>query len=201
MKTFKRIPVSPPHLIDAIVLATVLFASLIAIVGYHITLFFADAPDDFYWSLYLCWGVYFCVLGIVTLLTYRGIMVAKLHESYAESLLLKKRCCRLNFEEVQYVSFMRSANYGKDAHAGYIVLSAEPISGKSIALSFHVKTQIVIRVSSKNYTTVKDLLKPLQIEPYLPNGFKSFQESIFDRQIHLKKQNEKDWSYHVALLK
>ena len=184
----RLIPVSPPHLIDTIIISLMLLISIVFIIIFHIRI-----RDSYFWAFYISWAVFAIILSGVAVLSYRGIIVTKIDNIKIASSLLKKKCCEMNFQDIQYVSFVSSFNYGLDIKASYIVLSNEPIKGKNLAVSFSPKTQIVIRVSSKNYPMVKEWLLPLPIQQHLPYDFKRFQEGIYRNHnaVNLKKvENE-----------
>lgn len=179
-------PVSPPHLIDTIIISLILLISIVAIIICHIII-----RDSYFWAFYLCWGVFAIILSGVAVLSYRGIMVTKIDDTKITSFFLKKKCCEINLQDIQYISFVNSVNYGLDTKAGYIILSEFPISGKNLALSFVPKTQIVIRVSSKNYSWVRKSLHPLSIQKYLPNSFSEFHKTIHRHNMNFVKiENE-----------
>ena len=111
--------------------------------------------------------------------------------------MLKKRYCGLHYQDIKHVLLVKSKNYGFDTKAGYIVLSNEPIEGKNLALSFKPTTQIVIRVSSKNYSWIRDSLSPLSIQEYLPDQFKAFQTMVMKYNVNLIK-NQDDCFFKVV---
>ena len=178
------IPISPSHLIDTIIIFGMLLMGLIAIIVVDLIFAFPEI-----WVFYLCWVIFFSIILLVSCLSYRGSFVVKIKDNVVESGLLTKIFCRMSFKDVPYVSFLNSFNYGFDVFAKYIVLSNEPICQKNIALTFHTKKQIVIRVSSKNYTKIKTLL-PQTISAHLPTSFKNFQDWVLKHEIHLLKQND-----------
>ena len=187
----KKIPVSPPHFIDTIVLTIIIMSSLIAITIAHIILEFDDVIYP-----YLGWGLYSVGVIPIMILTHRGAVVTNIDQEMLKSVLITKTCCQLGFAEVQYVSLMLSYNYGRDLSPIYVVCSKEPIGVKGvkhIALTYKIKKQIVIRVSRKKYEEIKDALLPLQIHEYLPRYFEGLRTRLEQQEIHLKRTSEDTW--------
>jgi len=180
----KFIPISPAHLIDTIIVFSILLISLIAIIIFDFLSAFSEV-----WVLYLCLGVYLICIFVAFCISYRGCFVVKIDGNIIESIFFKRIYCKMTFDDAQYISFLKSSNYGIDIFAKYIVLSNEPICKKNIALTFQVKKQIVIRVSSKNYAKIKTLL-PQKVASHLPMDFKTFQNWVLKHEIHLLKQND-----------
>ena len=177
----RLIPVSPPHLLDTIVIASVLLISLLAIVIANVVF-----KDWLFWPFYLSWGVFAICLSVAFAISYRGVIVTRIDELKASSFFINAKCYEINFQDVKYISFVTSANYGLDTNAVYIVLSNEKIKGKNLALSFSPKKQIVIRLSSKNYLWVRNILQALSIQKYMPEHFKDFLQIVRRNHIHLK---------------
>ena len=94
---------------------------------------------------------------------------------------------QLDFQDVQYVSLVSSYNYGLDINSAYIVLSKEEIKGKHLASTFSPKKQIVIRVSRKNYSWLKNALQPLSIQNYMLGRFEDFRQMVIKGNINLKR--------------
>lgn len=181
----KFIPVSPAHLIDSIIITLMLLVSIIVIVAFHIA-----TQDLYFLAFYFSWFIFAVCLFAAMGISYRGMIIVKMGTSKIESFLLKKRYCGLHYQDIKHVLLVKSKNYGFDTKAGYIVLSNEPIEGKNLALSFKPTTQIVIRVSSKNYSWIRDSLSPLSIQEYLPDQFKAFQTMVMKYNVNLIKNQD-----------
>lgn len=160
------IPISPAHFIDFIVLVLILFISLVFIIVFD----FQSSSSE-YWMFYLCWLGYLIFIILPFCLSYRGMMMVTITDEYIQSSFFFKKCCKLSFDEIRYVRFVKSYNYGADIRAVYIVISNELIKGKHLAITFNPKKQIVIRVTSRNYPQVKQMLTPLQLLIPFPKNF------------------------------
>ena len=65
-------PVSPPHLIDTIIMFCILVCGLGVIIFYHIF-----SPFPYYWTLYIAWGGIFLIIFLTFCLSYRGVFVVR----------------------------------------------------------------------------------------------------------------------------
>lgn len=185
MKKAKRYFVSPAHFIN-----TVLIYNIILVCGGGIILF------AFLWGnlfsfvmLGLCWLIFFISISIGAFISRRGSIVVCLKENSVESCLIQKKKCDLKDEEICYIGFYKSYNYGNDTKPIYVVLSNQRFSNKkNIAVSYDINHEIVIRVTEKNFEEIRAFLKRLKLDYFDDFSFHYLQSRVMQDNLKFFKQ-------------
>ena len=152
--------VSPAHVINTVIIFALCLFSLIGILIFCTWCFFGINLDkkDFniaFISLITAWLVYSIVIFIVAFSTRKGLAVVRIYKDTVETKILNKSMCKLKWEDIEYIYFVKSYNYGADVSPVYAVLSKEKIEKKeNLALTYDVKNHIVVRITRKNQKIV-----------------------------------------------
>ncbi len=170
--------VSPAHYIDTIVIFALLVFLLIGII------LFAICTHD--WEAFYipisCWFVFLTAAVLSFLLSKKGLVKVYLYEDKIQSRLLKKICCELSLKDVHYVRFVQSWNYGADTTPIYMVLSKEKIEDlKNLALTYDLKRQIVLRVTSKNWGVMKEYWQATSLNCF-DYSFSTFKQIVIEQK-------------------
>ena len=109
-------------------------------------------------------GVTLGITGIAIVPAYRGLTIVKIDDKGLTNYLWPFHLKMLHFhwEDIIEVRFSRSRNYANDVKPIYVVLSNARITGSNFATTYNASTQMVIRVTEKNYKIVMVYLAKLK---------------------------------------
>lgn len=189
-KNLLFIPVSPSRLISTLSMALILLTVMTFCIVYQFI-----TPFPYYWIFYLCLAVYALIFFGAFAISYRGHFIAEIGSFDIKTVFMRKVCCFFKYDDIKYARFTKSTNYGFDLNAIYLVLSNEPIKGDNLAISFNPKTQIVIRITSKNQLKIKAVLTMLSLEIFNHSDFELFFKRIKRQSLSLVKQDNGKWFY------
>jgi hypothetical protein len=148
----RRVYVSPAFFINSIIMGILLAMSLVFIFVF----------DSIYSVEYIVvgallgsWSIFFFVTILIAFSKRKGFMHVVIGETCIQNKLFYKKYCSLCLEDINYFAFSKSCNYGFDTDSIYMILShiqIDPI--RNIALSYNPRTQIVVRITKRNYENI-----------------------------------------------
>ena len=152
----KKTFVSPAHIIDTVIIYTIL---IVATVALCICACVYDLESVVVFSIGVSIVLFIIIISVYAFISRRGLAYVLFDEEGVTSFLLGKKLVRLKWEDIRYASVEKSFNYGADRKSVYMVLSIAEIQGKNLAVSYDMYKQVVVRIDEKNHIFVKEKVK------------------------------------------
>ncbi len=179
----KRIVTAPAHVVETIFMAALEVGIIVATLVYTLTMH-QPGIAPLFWVMP---AMLFLVIFLVTWMTRRGLVYVSFDEDGIWCARLGRRLAQMRWDEIGSVTFTGSNNYGKGYHT-VAILTREPavFPAHYAAMTYDPRTQIVVRLSKKNYTVVMKALRCTNLE--LPTvGFETLQRLIRTDGITVQK--------------
>ena len=125
-----------------------------------------------------------------SLLLKKCFVIAYLDPKMVQSKRNQKTLCSFSWQDINYLSFVKSYNYSNDVKPIYVVLSKEfcPRT-KNAALSFDEKKQIVLRMTKRNYDSLMIYLKKLKFFDLEITNFEGLNQLISTQELHFSSNS------------
>ncbi len=170
----KRILTAPAHVVETAFMMALEVGAIIATAVYMLTL---DQPGvaPLFWVMP---GMLLFVILLMGFITRRGLVYVSFDEDGIWCARLGRRLAQMRWDEIGCVTFTGSHNYGKGYHT-VAILTREPATFPAhyAAMTYDPRTQIVVRLSKKNYDAVMEALRRTNLE--VPTvGFETMQRLV-----------------------
>ena len=157
----KKIYVSPAHVVNTLIMMGIVIFAFIAV--WVSSIIFIDDFVNVLMILGAFWLVYTAVFLLMCFISRKGLVYISIDAHSIVSKMLSRTYCLFRWDEIKYIYFSKSYNYGNDTSPIYVVLSNSYISKmKNPALQYDRDHQILIRMTKKNFTCIMHYLDSLE---------------------------------------